>query len=356
MLRIVKRGEFSRRRSVLTRIAGIVLALVAAGLFIWMLGHNPFEVYDAMFRGALAKPFRLRQTIVKAIPLVITSIGIAWAFRMKFWNIGAEGQIMMGAFGSALIVRYLPGMPQGVMIPLMALTAFVIAGLWGAIPAFYRAVFKTNETIFTLMMNYLALQWIIFLQYYAWKDPSALNFPKIANFPAEAVLPRMFGIHVGWIFALLLVVTSWFFIHRSKRGFEICVIGESENTARYSGMNVKRIIVHTMFMSGGVCGLAGMIQASGVDGTISKNISGGIGYTAIITAWLAGLSSPVILVVCFLFAVMIQGGSYIESQFQIPKAAAELIQAMILFFVLGSEFFVRYRLIRVTKGEEVADA
>lgn len=356
MLRIVKRGECSRRRSILTRIVCILLALIVAGLFIWLLGHNPLEVYAAMFKGAVMKPYRLKQTIVKTIPLVITSIGIAWAFRMKFWNIGAEGQIIMGAFGSALVVRYFPSLPQFVMIPLMGVTAFVIAGLWGAIPAFFRAKFKTNETIFTLMMNYLALQWIIFLQFYAWKDPGAMNFPKIANFPESASLPMMFGIHTGWIFAIILVFFSWFFIHRSKRGFEICVIGESENTARYAGMNVKKIIVQTMFMSGGICGVAGMIQASGVNGTLSKNISGGLGYTAIITAWLAGLSSPIILVVCFLFAIVIQGGVFIESQFQIPKAAAELIQAMILFFVLGSEFFVQYRLVRRKKGEEVADA
>lgn len=352
MLRIVKRDDCSRRRSVLTRVSFIVLALVVAGLFIWLLGHNPFDVYSSMFKGSVMTPYRLKGTIKTAVPLVITSIGIAWAFRMKFWNIGAEGQIIMGAFGSALVVRYLPpSLSSAVLIPLMALSAFVIAGLWGAVPAFFRAKFRTNETIFTLMMNYLALQWIIFLQFFAWKDPAALNFPKIANFPEAALLPQLWGIHTGWIFALALVIFSWFFIHRSKRGFEICVIGESENTARYAGMNVKRIIIQTMFMSGGICGIAGMIQASGVNGTLSKNISGGLGYTAIITAWLAGLSSPVILVVCFLFAIMIQGGGFIESQYQIPKAAAELIQAMILFFVLGSEFFVRYRLVRRKKGE-----
>ncbi len=352
MLRMVKRDNCSRKRSILTRIGFIFLALVVSGIFIWLLGHNPLEVYSALFKGSVMSSYRLKGTIKVAVPLIITSIGIAWAFRMKFWNIGAEGQIIMGAFGSAIIVRYMPNLPASIMLPLMAVTAFVIAGLWGAIPAFFRATFKTNETIFTLMMNYLALQWMIFLQFYAWKDPSAMGFPKIANYPDNAVLPNLFGVHIGWIFALSLIIFSWFFIHRSKRGFEICVIGESENTARYTGINVKRTVIQTMFMSGGICGVAGMIQASGVNGTISKNISGGLGYTAIITAWLAGLSSPVILVVCFLFAIMIQGGGYIESQFQIPKAAAELIQAMILFFVLGSEFFVRYKLVRKVKKED----
>ncbi|HNX23858.1 MAG TPA: ABC transporter permease [Spirochaetota bacterium] len=344
MLRMSSRTDCSRNEAILIRTSAIILALAAVAFFIMLLGHNPFSVYISMIEGAFGSGYRITETIRKAIPLIISSLGISLAFRLKFWNIGAEGQIMMGAFGATFCALNFQSLPSYVLLPLMGLASIICGGIWGAIPAYFRAKFRTNETIFTLMMNYIALKWITYLQYGPWKDPGALGFPKIPGFTENAVLPAFFGLHIGWIIALILVVVLHLFVNHTKRGYEINVVGESENTGRYAGMNVKFIIIYTIFLSGGLCGLAGMIEASGVNKTLSVEITRGVGYTAIITSWLSSLRAPVIAVVCILFAAMIQGGTFIQMAFQIPQSAAQILQGMILFFVLGSEFFIRYRI------------
>jgi simple sugar transport system permease protein len=326
------------------RLTALLLALLTAALFILLLQHNPLSVYSSMIKGAIGSPYRLSETIRKSIPLIITSIGISLAFKMKFWNIGAEGQIIMGAFLASFCALRFPQLPAPLLLALMMAAGMLGGGLWALIPAFFKAKFKTNETIFTLMMNYIALKWITYLQYGPWKDPGALGFPKIPNFSPNAVLPKLWGIHIGWLIALVLVVVMHIFMHYTKKGYEITVTGESENTARYAGMNVGRIIMLTMFLSGGLCGLSGMIEASAINKTLSVEITRGVGYTAIITSWMSGLSAPVMVVVCFLFAGMIQGGAYIQMAFQIPQAAAEILQGLLLFFILGSEFFIRYQI------------
>jgi simple sugar transport system permease protein len=239
------------------------------------------------------------------------------------------------------------------LLLLMGAASIICGGIWGAIPAYFRANFRTNETIFTLMMNYIALKWLTYLQYDHWKDPGALGFPKIPGFSENAILPTLFGLHIGWLIALILIVIIYFFINHTKMGYEISVVGESENTGLYAGMNVKAIIIYTIFLSGGLCGLAGMIEASGVNKTLSVEITRGVGYTAIITCWLSSLRAPVIAVVCILFSAMIQGGTFIQLAFQIPQSAAQILQGMILFFVLGSEFFVRYRILFTKKTKEL---
>ncbi|MFA6807488.1 MAG: ABC transporter permease [Eubacteriales bacterium] len=343
--RVIKKGEISQKKYTLITLTAIFSALVTSGLFLALLGLNPLEVYLAMVKGAFGTTYRLEQTIVKSIPLVVTSLGIAIAFKMKFWNIGAEGQIMMGAFGASYFALQYPDMSRPLLLVIMMVAAFVGGAIWGLIPAFFKAKWATNETIVTLMMNYVALKWITYLQYGPWKDPNALGFPKIANFTENAILPKIFGVHIGWIIALILVVLIHVFLKHSKKGFEISVLGESYNTARYAGINISKTILIAMLLSGGICGLVGMLQVAGVSKTLSVEISGGVGYTAIITTWLAALKAPWIVIVSFLFAALIQGSSFIQTAFGISAASALLLEAMILFFVLGSEFFTRYRVV-----------
>ncbi len=176
------------------------------------------------------------------------------------------------------------------------------------------------------------------------EDPSLKGFAKIANFPDYALLPKLFGIHIGFYISLALVAIITWFLRKTKRGFEIAVVGESVSTARYAGMDISRIIIATMLLSGGLCGITGVIQAAGVNKTLTMNVSSGYGFTAVITTYLSGLSAPRVLVVSFLFAILLQGGSYIQSALQIPQAAADVLQGMILFCALGSEFFVRYKI------------
>lgn len=356
MVRITKRSGLTRKQTILFRFAAVISALLATGIFILLMGYNPLEVYYSMLKGAFGTLYRFKETIIKTIPLTITSLGIAVAFKMKFWNIGAEGQIFMGGFAAAYLALNFPHLPMPLLLLLMAVAGVVAGGLWALIPAFFKAQFGTNETLFTLMLNYIALKWVTYLQYGPWKDPEMKGIALIAKFKENAILPKILGIHSGWLIMLLLVVLVHIFMRRTKKGYEIAVVGESENTARYAGMNIKKIIITAILISGGLCGLTGMIQASAVNNTLAVELTSGVGYTAIITTWLGQLSAPVILGVSFLFAVLLQGGSYIQTAFQIPQASAQLLQGTILFFVLGSEFFIQYKLVFQKKAAVKAKA
>jgi len=346
VIRIVKRANMPKTKSAGIRLLAVLLALLtSAVLIILALSLNPLDVYIALFKGAFGSAYRIREVVENATVLTIASLGIAIAFKMQFWNIGGEGQICMGAFFASFLALNFPELPKLLLLTLMVLAGMLGGGLWAFIPAYLRAKWKTNETIITLMMNYIALKWLTYLQYGPWKDPSALGFPKIANFSDNAILPEVFGVHIGWIFALILVVLVNIFLNHSKKGYEIAVLGESENTALYAGINIKRTIITAIFISGALCGLTGMIQASAVNNTLSVEISKGIGFTAIITTWLGFLKPGFILVVSTLFAALVQGGSFIQTAVGIPQAVAELLQGLILFFVLGCEFFIRYKIV-----------
>jgi len=346
MLKIQKKQGLSQKQEALLRVGTVVLALVCAGLIMAALGYNPIDMYAKIIKGALGSSFNFRSTVAKCIPLLIMSLGVSVAFKMKFLNIGAEGQFYMGAFGATWIWLAMPdGTPGILMIPLMMLTSIVWGGLWALIPAILKHKLDTSEALVTLMMNYIAVRWITYLQYGPWKDPAERNMPKIFKFTENATLPKVFGIHMGWIIALILVVLVYILIKYSKFGFEISVLGENPQTARYAGMNVTRTLLLAVIISGGICGLAGMIQATGHEGRLANDISAGLGFTAIITAWLAKLSAPMILVSSFLFAVLLQGGSYLQVAMQIPASVSEVIQGIILFFVLASEFFASYKIV-----------
>jgi simple sugar transport system permease protein len=327
------------------RITAVLIALVASAFIMLCMGYNPLDVYERLVTGSLGTAYRFRETVNKAIPLATLSLGIAVAFRMKFWNIGGEGQFFIGAYGAALIAFAFPTLPALLLLPAMFVTAFVFAGAWALIPALLKAQFGTSETLVTLMLNYMAAKWVSYLQYGPWKDPAASGFPKIAPFSENAILPNVLGIHAGWIITLLLGILVYLLIKKTKFGYEIDVLGESQDTARYAGMNVLRITIIAIMVSGGLCGAAGMMQASAVERSLSEQLSGGLGFTAVITTWLARLSPPAILVVSFLFSMLIQGGAFLQSALKIPASISSVLQGIIIFFVLGSEFFLRYRLV-----------
>lgn len=346
MLKIVKRKEFSKRQFILTQTVSILLALVFAAFFIMLTGNNPVNVYLSMLDGAFGNLFRSKETIINAVPLIICSLGIIVAFKMKFWNIGGEGQLVVGAIVGSYFALYHNTLPKAILLIIMLLAGFISGGLWGFIPAYFRTKFKTNETILTLLMNYIAIKFLTFLQYGPWKDPKSLGFPKIPGFADSAILPKVFGIHIGFIIALVLVIAIYLYINHTKQGYEISVIGESENTALYAGMKVDKIILRTVFISAGICGLAGIIQASAVSKTLTVTLANGTGFTAIIIAWLSNLNAGVTLIVAILFSAMVQGGSYIQMLYNIPQSAANVLQGTILFFVLGSSFFSTYKIER----------
>lgn len=350
-LRIIKRAEMANRRIAILRLFALLLALIAGGIFIACVGQNPFIIYKTIISGAFRSEMAVQATIKVMIPLLIASLGVTLAFKMKFWNIGAEGQIIVGATCASFFALYFSNLNHVVLVLLMAIVGIVGGGLWGLIPALFKVKFGTNETLFTLMLNYIALHIVSYFRDGPWRDPDAQGYSKIARFDNNAALDKVFGIQCGWVIALLLVIIVYIYLKYTKHGYEISVVGESQDTARYAGMSVKKIILRTMFLSGAVCGLGGMIQATGSDITLTTSVAGGVGFTAIIIAWLAQLNPVSIMIVAFLFSVLEKGSSVVQSTYGLSVDCADTLQGIILFFVLGCEFFIRYRIVKGNVNE-----
>ncbi|MDY6032060.1 MAG: ABC transporter permease [Treponemataceae bacterium] len=346
-IRTEARPLLSQKKKISIEIFAVIIAIVASMIVIGCMGKNPLKVYQKIIEGSLGNFYRFKQTINKTIPLVVLGLGTCMAFKMKFWNIGGEGQFYMGAFAATWVVMAMPDLPAFVMIPLMMIAGFVFGGLLALIPVGLKVKWGTSETLVTLMLNYIAQKWVSFLKYsyLPWRDPHGGGSPKIANFGSNAIMPNVFGIHMGWIIALVLVVIIFLVLKRTKFGYEMSVIGESIQTAKYAGINVNRTMIFAILISGGLCGLAGMIQASAIEHSLTDNMSNGMGFMAVITTWLSQLNPIVNLVVSFLFSMLLQGGSFLQTSMNIPASMGNIIQTIIIFFVLGSEFFVRYKLV-----------
>lgn len=345
MLKIVKKPDTSSTYNIMLNLGAVVFALMSAALVMAVFGYNPLEIYGKIIEGSTATTYRLQETVNKAIPLCMLSLGVAVAFKMRFWNIGGEGQFYLGAFGASLLAFAFPDWPAPLLLTMMLIAGFVFGGAWALIAAFLKTKFNTNETLTTLMLNYVALKWIAYLQYGPWKDPAARGFPKFPRFSENAILPQLFDVHIGWIITLIMVAVVFVLFKYTKFGYEITVLGENETTARYAGMNVAKITMLAIIISGGLCGVTGMMQASAIEGSLSEQLSGGLGFTAIITAWLGKLNPILIVAVSFVFAMLLQGGAYLQSALQVPAAVAQIIQGIILFFVLGSGFFSEYAIV-----------
>jgi len=350
MIGVALRQELSPRRELGVRLAACAAAIIASMAIMACMRLDPFAIYQKIIEGSVGSAYRIRGTVTKAVPLIMLSLGTGLAFRMKFWNIGAEGQFYMGAFGASIAAFAFPDMTPALLLPLMALLSLIFGALWCLVPAALKLRTGANETLVTLMFNYIAQKWVSYLQYGPWRDPAGNGFPKIARFSPNAVLPSVFGVHIGWIIMLVTALLLYIMIKRTKQGYEISVVGDSPNTARYAGINVPRVILITVALSGGLCGLAGMMEASAIENSLSENLSGGLGFTAVITAWLAQLDPLATVIVSFLFSMLIQGGRFLQSSLQIPASMSQILQGIIIFFVLGSEFFVRYRLVRRKSG------
>lgn len=356
MFRIAKRDDLPVFQTYLIRFSSLMIGLLLACLLMLILGYNPIDTLSTLISGSLGSVNALKNTITIAIPLAITALGLSVAFRMKYWNIGGEGQIIMGCVFSTFVSHIMPAdTPGPLLILLMALAGFAGGAFWALIPGLFRVYSRTNETLFTLMMNYIALSIVSYLHYELWRDPSANGFPKIKAIPMQAHLPVVFGVHIGWVIAILLAVFIFFLIRKTKLGYEIRVVGESSPTANYAGMNVKKVLLTGVLLSGGLVGLAGMLKLSGAVYTLSPSITGNAGFTAIIIAWLSNLSAPVMMIVAILIAALEQGSQVIQIKLSIPSSVASVIQGMILMAALGGEFFLRYKIMRIKndhkKGE-----
>ncbi|MEW6226791.1 MAG: ABC transporter permease [Bacillota bacterium] len=325
-------------------VLSVAMALVFGGAFLQLTGYDPIKVYGLMFKGAFGGRYGLIETVVKATPIILTTLGVSIAFRMLLWNIGAEGQIYMGAFAASWVALSFPDLPSFVLLPSMFIAGAVAGGLWALLPALPRAIWGVNEIITTLMLNYVAIYWVDYLVYGPWKDPKGFNFPLSPQFSDAAWLPCLGNtrIHLGLILGLVAALGIGLLLARTRWGFEIRVIGENPGAARYAGMNIARNIVLVMLLSGAIAGVAGTSEVSGITHRLQHGISPGYGYTAIIVAWLAKLHPASIIVVSFLFGGLLVAG-YSVQIYGIPADIATMLQGSLLFFVLGGEALARYR-------------
>lgn len=349
-LRLVKRDSLPWYRAWLIRFLSILAALVVAALVSMLLTHkNPIMLYGTMIKGAFGTSRRIWQMLQNIAMLLCISLAVTPAFRMRFWNTGAEGQVLAGGLASAacMILLANSGLPNGVIYLIMTVSAVFAGAVWALIPAVCKAKWGTNETLFTLMMNYVAMQLISFFVV-KWEVPKGSGSIGIINQTS----------HVGWlpsigdndyllniIIVLLICVAMHIYLKYSKHGYEISVVGESENTARYIGINVKKVIIRTMLLSGAVCGIAGLLLVGGTNHTITTSTADGRGFTAIMVAWLAKFNPLYMIFTSFLLVFLDRGSSEIADVYRLNHAFADIISGIILFFFIGSEFFINYKLI-----------
>lgn len=345
LIRVVGRAERVGKQRVLLTVGAIVLALAFGAVFLLIMGYNPLQVYATILSGAFRSKLAREGTVKVMIPLVISTLGVTLAFKMRFWNIGAEGQIIMGAAFASYFALYCAHWNHWVLILVMFLAGAIGGGLWGLIAAAFKIRWGTNETLLTLMMNYIAQHIVSYLRDGPWKDPEAAGFSKIARFDSNAALDKVLGVHFGWIIAIVLAVIVFVYLKYTKQGYEISVVGESHETARYAGMNIKKITLRTMFLSGAVCGICGMVQATGADVTLTTNVAGGVGFTAIIIAWLGNLNPFISMGIAGAFSILEKGSTVVQSSYGLSADCADVLQGIVLFFVVASEFFVRYRFV-----------
>ena len=338
-----------------TRIAAIVLALIVCAVVIVLLtGYNPLEVYSSMFSGSFGTSRKIWKTLQAVAMLLCISLAVTPAFKMKFWNIGAEGQTLIGGLAAAACMIYFGNeMP---LVPCLLLTALasIIAGIiWGIIPAIFKAKFGTNETLFTLMMNYVAMQLVSFCIVY-WENPKDSNNVGVINRVTQGGwFPTIFDqkYFLNILIVAILTIFMYIYLRYSKHGYEISVVGESENTARYIGINVNKVIIRTMALSGGLCGVAGLLLVSGTDHTINTSLVGGMGFTAIMVSWLAKFNPIFMTLTTFLIVFLERGAGEIATAFKLNESVSDILTGIILFFIIGSEFFVNYRIHLRSKHE-----
>ena len=355
LIRLAKRDAMPAWQVWCIRGSSFIAAILLGALIFLVLGNNPISAYGTILSGSQGKSTAIRQTVKIAIPLLGTALAIAPCFKMRFWNIGAEGQITAGAVAASYFALFWADrLPGPALILVMAAAGAVAGGIWALVPAFFKAKWGTNETLFTLMMNYIIIGVVRWLQGGPWEGrPGSQIIPQ---FDSKAVLPKVLGVHCGWIIVLVLTVVMFIYMKYTKQGYEIAVIGESENTARYAGMNVGAIIMRTMFLSGAISGLVGFIVASGANNTLYDGVAAGVGFTAITVAWLAQLNPFAMIGISALLAVLEKGADTLQTRMNVPASISDIITGIFLFCMLGCEFFINYRLILRGGHKEVTGA
>ncbi len=347
LFHIVKRGTMPWYKAWGIRALAIILALIVSALVTTLTtGLDPLKIYGTIFSGAFGTARKTWITCQNVAILLCISLAVTPAFKMRFWNIGAEGQVLVGGLASAACMICLAGkLPNAVLILIMAVSSILAGAVWAGIPAIFKARWNTNETLFTLMMNYVATQLVAFFVI-VWEVPKGAGQIGIINQNTEAGwLPVVGNKYLLSILVVaVLTVFVYVYLNYSKHGYEIAVVGESERTARYVGIKVDRVIVRTMLLSGAVCGVAGLLLVGGINHTVSTTIADGRGFTAVMVSWLAKFDPIIMIFTSFLLVLLDRGAGEIATQFSLNQSFADILTGIILFFIIGCEFFISYKI------------
>jgi general nucleoside transport system permease protein len=348
-----KRESVSKRAALLVPIISFVVSLLFGAILLAFSGANPLATYAAMAVGALGSDYGLSEVLVKTIPLILTGLGVALAFRMRFWNIGAEGQLTVGAIAAAGVALFWSqGLPNWTILPLALLAGCVAGGIWAGVPAVLKALLNVDETLTTLMLNYVAILYSEHLYYISWRAPGYNSGTE--RIPDFAWLTRVVGrAHTGLFFGLILAVVLWAVFRYTRWGFELKIIGANPTAARYLGISIARNIVVTLLISGAISGLAGAVEVLGLSHRLQQGISVGYGYTAIIIAWMAQLNPLGVILVAFLMAALLVGGDQIQMKMRLPASVGVVLQGMLLLPMLAGSLFREYKL-EVRRGRASA--
>ena len=347
LIHITKRKHLEWYQSWGIRIIAIIIALVICAIITTATtGLNPLSVYGTMFEGAFGTERKMWILGKEISILLCVSLALTPAFRMKFWNLGGEGQVLIGALVTSACMIYMHDLPQPLLILVMFVGAVGAGAIWAGIPAFFKAKWNTNETLFTLMMNYVATQLVA---YYVivWEVPKGSGKVGIINQSGmEGWLPVIgdYKYLLNILIIALVTIMMYIYLRYSKHGYEISVVGESQNTARYVGIKVGRVIIRTLLLSGAICGLAGFLMVAGTDHTITTTLAGGRGFLGVMVAWLAQFNPIGMVASSFLLGFLERGASEISSSYQLNQSFGDILTGVILFFIIGSEFFINYKL------------
>ncbi len=338
---VVKRSVIPLWKSLLFRVIAVLAALLLCSvLSIFMIKANPIKFVSSMFDGAFGTPARIWAFAKDAAVLLCIALAITPAFKMRFWNIGAEGQTLMGALAAVAVIIYGKGLPEPILIIFMFIAALVVGALWGGLPALFKAIWGTNETLFTLMMNYVATGLV---SYYLllWTPSGSSVLGRLDKGHLPIILHENF-----LMILLVLLLTAGVFIYQkyTKQGYEISVVGESENTAEYIGINVKRVIIRTMLISGAICGFAGFLIVGALDHSVSVTSVGGMGFTAIMVSWLAKFNPLVMIGTSSFITFLDRGAAQVTTVFNVDSSFPDMVIGIVLFFIIGCEFFIGYEL------------
>jgi len=360
LIHLSKRAEITPVKAWMIRILAIVLALIVCGLAAFILidrlREKPEEIgkfYYAFIKGSFTSSYRFWKFVKDLAILLAIALALTPAFRMRFWNTGAEGQTLVGVLAAIAVNFYLGGIknaegaalvPNAVLLPLMLLAALLAGAAWAVIPAVFKALWNTNETLFTLMMNYVAI-YLVQCMLAVWVKSGSGSLPKLET--GRLPVLRIPGIDSDYLLIILVVLVTTVVLHiylnYSKHGYEISVVGESARTAQYVGISVKKVIIRTLLLSGAMCGLVGFLIAAGLDHSVTKDAVGGRGFTAIMVAWLAKFNPIGMVISAGLIQVLHQGSDQLSTDFGLRGAFPDVFVGIILFFVIGSEFFINYQ-------------